>query len=89
MFVAKVIGTVVATRKDENLVGLKLMVLQPLDATQKPCGQTLVAIDSVGAGVGETVLVVRGSPARLVAQNNAAPVDAAIVGIIDYMETED
>jgi len=89
MFVAKVIGTVVATRKDENLTGLKLLVIQPLDSKEQAYGQTLVAIDSVGAGVGEMVLVVRGSPARLVARNDASPVDAAIVGIIDYMETVD
>lgn len=87
MFVAKVVGTVVATRKDENLVGLKLMVIQPLDSQEQPSGQTLVAADSVGAGVGERVLVVKGSPARLVIQNKSAPVDTAIVGIIDEMET--
>lgn len=89
MFVAKVVGTVVATRKDENLVGLKLLVIQPLDKKEQPWGQTLVAVDSVGAGVGETVLVVRGSPARVVLQNANAPVDAVIVGIVDYMETVD
>jgi len=89
MFVAKVVGTVVATRKDESLVGLKLLVVQPLDSKEQPWGQTLVAVDSVGAGVGETVLIVRGSPARIVLQNSNAPVDAAIVGIVDYMETVD
>lgn len=89
MFVAKVVGTVVATRKDENLVGLKLLVVQPLDKKEQPWGQTLVAVDSVGAGVGETVLVVRGSSARAALQNPTAPVDAVIVGIVDYMETVD
>ena len=89
MFIAKVVGTVVATRKDENLVGLKLMVVRPVNGKGQAEGQTLVAVDSVGAGVGETVLVVKGSPARLVLQNKAAPVDAAIVGIVDEMETRD
>jgi len=88
MFVAKVVGTVVATRKDENLVGLKLMVVQPLNSQEQADGQTLVAVDSVGAGVGETVLVVRGSPARAVLQNSKAPVDASIVGIVDEMQKE-
>jgi len=89
LFVAKVIGTIVATRKDENLVGLKLMVTRPIDSQGQSIGQSLVAVDSVGAGVGETVLVVRGSPARTVLQNNRAPVDAVIVGIVDDMETLD
>ena len=88
MILAKVVGTVVATRKDERLVGQKLLVVQALDVTGKPQGSHLVAVDTVDAGAGETVLIVSGSSARLAADLKDSPVDAAIVGIVDAVETD-
>ena len=78
MIIGKVVGSVVSTRKCENLVGKKLMIIEPL----KKEGQ-FVAIDVVGAGIGEIVLVAMGSAARMSTGVENAPVDAAIVGIID------
>lgn len=78
MIIGKVVGSVVSTRKCENLVGKKLMIIEPL----KGEGQ-FVAIDVVGAGIGEIVLVTMGSAARMGTGMENAPVDAAIVGIID------
>ncbi|MBN1772955.1 MAG: EutN/CcmL family microcompartment protein [Deltaproteobacteria bacterium] len=87
MFLAKVVGNVVSTRKAEKLVGVKLLVVEPVDfAKQQPDGKPLVAIDSVGAGEGEVVLVVQGSSARLTDTTKDTPVDATIMGIIDYVE---
>jgi len=86
MFTGRVIGTVVATTKDRRLVGSKLLIVQPLNLKGEAEGYALVAVDSVGAGAGERVLVVTGSPARLAAMNADAPVDAAIVGIVDSVE---
>ena len=86
MILAKIVGTVVATRKDERLVASKLLVARPLDPSGKPDGNYLVAIDTVDAGVGETVLVVSGSSARMAAGLKDCPVDAAIVGIIDTVD---
>lgn len=87
MLIAKVIGTVVATRKHEQLVGSKIQVVQPLaPATEEPVGQPLVAVDAVGAGVSEIVIVVTGSSARNGMENAEAPVDATIVGIIDQLD---
>lgn len=88
MILAKVVGTVVATRKDERLVGQKLLLVQALDATGKPQGNYLVAVDTVDAGAGETVLIVSGSSARLAADLKDLPVDAAIVGIVDAVEID-
>jgi ethanolamine utilization protein EutN len=87
MFVGKIIGTVVATRKSEALIGNKLMVVKPVETFS---GQdfSLIAVDTVGAGIGETVLVVTGSSARLAVAAANAPVDAAIVGIVDSMDTQ-
>ena len=81
MLVGQVVGSVVATRKNENLVGNKFLIVQPLEsmADQK----RIVAIDNVGAGIGEIVLVTQGSAARFVSGVSNAPVDAAIVGIVD------
>jgi microcompartment protein CcmK/EutM len=84
--VAKIIGTVVATRKDPRLVSTKLLVARPLDLRGKTEGGYLVAVDTVDAGVGETVLVVSGSSARMAAGMKDCPVDAAVVGIIDAIE---
>lgn len=88
MIVGKVVGTVVATRKNENLVGNKFLIIQPLIKMQ-PCGQRFVAIDNVGAGVGETVLVAIGSAARVGCNLETSPVDAAIVGIVDTVSEAD
>jgi microcompartment protein CcmK/EutM len=84
MQIAKVIGDVVVTRKDENLVGLKLLIVQPLTPDRKPVGRALVAVDAVGAGVGEEVFFVRGKEASFPFYPVEAPVDAGIVGIIDH-----
>ena len=86
MILAKVIGTVVATRKDPRLVSCKLLVARPVDPKGKGDGNYLVAIDTVDAGVGETVLIVSGSSARMAAGLKDCPVDAAIVGIVDNVE---
>ena len=88
MILAKVVGTVVATRKDERLVSQKLLLAQPLNAKEEPQGGHLVAVDTVHAGVGETVLIVSGSSARMAADLKDSPVDAAIVGIVDTIEID-
>ena len=84
MHLAKVIGNVVVTRKDDNLTGLKLLILQPLTPERAPAGRTLVAVDSVGAGVGEEVFFVRGREASFPFYPVEAPVDAGVVGIVDH-----
>ena len=89
MLLAKIVGTVVATRKDPRLVSSKLLVVRPIDPRGKVDGNYLVAIDTVDAGVGETVLVVSGSSARMAAGLKDCPVDAAIIGIIDEIEIND
>ena len=86
MILARIVGTVVATRKDPRLVSTKLMVVRPMDPHGKSEGQYLIAVDTVDAGVGETVLVVSGSSARMAAGMKDCPVDAAIVGIIDAVD---
>jgi microcompartment protein CcmK/EutM len=86
MLLAKIVGTVVATRKDPRLVSNKLLLVRPVDPHGKIDGGYLVAIDTVDAGVGETVLVVSGSSARMAAGLKDCPVDAAIVGIVDAVE---
>ena len=86
MLLAKIVGTVVATRKDPRLVSNKLMVVRPVDPRGKAEGNYLVAVDTVEAGVGETVLIVSGSSARMASGLKDCPVDAAIVGIIDTVE---
>jgi ethanolamine utilization protein EutN len=88
MQVARVVGDVVATRKDDNLAGLKLLILQPLGADRQPAGRTLVAADAVGAGVGEVVFFVRGREAAFPFLPVEAPVDAGIVGIVDRWDVE-
>jgi ethanolamine utilization protein EutN len=84
MLIARVIGTLVATQKHEKLHGAKLLLVQPLTLEDEPRGPALLAIDSVGAGVGEKVLVViEGRAAGEALGRKAAPVDTAIIGIID------
>ncbi len=88
MLVGKIIGTVTATRKDEALVGAKLLVTQPLDMEGNAKDHPIVAVDTVGAGVGETVLYVSGSVAPFAVRKKDVPVDAAIVGIIDRIDLQ-
>jgi ethanolamine utilization protein EutN len=86
MQLAQVIGEVVATIKDENLVGTKLLIVQPIAASGEPAGRALVALDSVGAGVGEHVFFVRGREAAFPFYPAEPPTDAAIVGIVDHWD---
>ena len=86
MQLARVIGHVVATHKDESLVGIKLLVVQPLTADRQPVGRPLVAVDSVGAGTGEVVFFVRGKEASFPFYPVEPPVDAGIVGIVDHWD---
>lgn len=88
MQLARVIGEVVATVKDANLVGTKLLVLQPLTASGEAVGRTLVALDSVGAGVGEEVFFVRGREAAFPFYPAEPPTDAAIIGIVDEVDAD-
>ena len=89
MILARVVGTVVATRKDERLVSNKLLIARPADPKGKLDANYLVAVDTVDAGVGETVLIVSGSSARMASGMKDCPVDAAIVGIVDAIEVKD
>jgi microcompartment protein CcmK/EutM len=89
MQLARVIGDVVMTRKDENLAGRTLLVLQPIGADGRAVGRTLVAVDAVGAGVGETVFFVRGKEAGFPFHPTEVPVDAGIVGIVDTYDVID
>jgi microcompartment protein CcmK/EutM len=89
LLLAKIVGTVVATRKDPRLVSNKLMVVRAVDPHGKTDGGYLVAVDTVDAGVGETVLIVSGSSARMASGMKDCPVDAAIVGIVDAVEVSD
>jgi microcompartment protein CcmK/EutM len=89
MQIARVVGTVVSTQKNRKLEGAKLLLVQPLDLDDTPRGTELIAIDSVGAGVGEKVLVViEGKAAGDALGKKAAAVDAAIIGIIDVVTTD-
>jgi microcompartment protein CcmK/EutM len=89
MQLAKVIGDIIVTRKDENLASLKLMVLQPIAADGSNIGRTLVAVDAVGAGVGETVFFVRGKEASFPFYPTEVPTDAGIVGIVDHYDIDE
>ena len=88
MQLARVIGDVVVTRKDDNLAAMKLMVLQPIGADGANSGRTLVAVDAVGAGVGEIVFFVRGKEASFPFFPTEVPTDAGIVGIVDHWDVE-
>jgi len=88
MQVARVLGEVVSTVKDSNLTGLTLLVLQPLSGSGEASGKTLVAVDSVGAGVGERVFFVRGREAAFPFYPVEPPTDACVVGIVDQIDTE-
>jgi ethanolamine utilization protein EutN len=94
MFVAKVTGAVVATQKVETMVGRKLLVVEPyrLDPDSrrslKTTGRTFVAVDTVGAGEGEFVLITQGSSARLTPETKNLPIDTVIVGIVDKVHVD-
>ena len=89
MQLAKVIGDVVITRKDPNLIGVTLLVLQPLAPDGSAVGRTLVAVDSMGAGVGEIVFFVRGKEASFPFYPVEVPADAGVVGIVDSYDVID
>lgn len=84
IYMAKVVGNVVATRKEDSLVGFKLMIIQKIDSQKHNIGSEEVAADYVGAGIGEYVLVCSGSAVRV--QKHNVSIDMAIVGIIDTMD---
>lgn len=86
MILGKVIGTVWSTRKDENLVGAKFLIVRHLNLDYTPKENFLVAVDSVGAGVGEIVLVAQGSSARQTTQTKNKPIDAVIMSIVDKLD---
>lgn len=92
MFLARVIGSVVSTKKDETMKGRKLLVLRPMfpdeanPAQLKPGGSAIVAVDALGAGAGDIVLFCQGSSARMAAGMKALPIDAAVVGLVDTVE---
>ena len=86
MLLAQVIGTVVATRKEESLNGLKFLMLRGVDLEGKPSGTTVVAADAVGAGIGEMVLYASGSSARQTVATDKRPVDAVVMAIVDQWE---
>jgi microcompartment protein CcmK/EutM len=86
MLMGKVVGTVVSTRKEEELEGLKLLVLRGMDLEGKASGPVVVAVDAVGAGVGEVVLYCSGSSARQTKVTKDRPVDATVMAIVDQLE---
>lgn len=89
MQIGRIMGTVVATRKDDRLVGTKLMITQPLDLDLSPKGEPLIAVDTVGAGIGELVIYAKGTASRIAANKLDAPIDASVIGIIDEMDIRD
>ena len=95
MFVAKVTGSLIATQKIDSLTGYKLLVVEPyrLETNQRSSltttGRTFVAVDTLGAGVGEYVLITQGSSARLTKETQNMPVDTVIVGIVDQVHIEE
>lgn len=86
MLMGKVMGTVVSTRKEQELEGLKLLVLRGMDLEGKANGPVVVAVDAVGAGVGEVVLYCSGSSARQTKVTKDRPVDATVMAIVDQLE---
>ena len=85
MRIGKIIGTVTATRKDERLTGCKLLMTQPIVDGQ-PKGEPVVAVDTVGAGIGEIVIFATGTASRHAANKLQSPIDAAIIGIVDSID---
>jgi microcompartment protein CcmK/EutM len=88
MMIARVIGTVVSTRKEPTMDGLRLLVCQPVNAEGEKAGPPVVAADAVGAGVGETVLYATGSSARQTVATQNRPVDAVVMAIVDNWEVD-
>ncbi len=86
MILGKVVGTVVCTQKDEGLEGLKLLVVQSVDLEMKPQKSFVVAADAIGAGMGEFVIVVGGSSARMATRVKGRPLDASVIAIVDSVE---
>lgn len=92
MFLARVTGSVISTQKVASMVGQKLLIVEPLRVDEqdggqlKSTGRTFIVVDTVGAGEGETVLIVQGSSARYTPETKTLPVDAAIVGIVDQVQ---
>ena len=88
MQICRTVGTVVATRKEERLRALKLLLVEPVSPAGDSVGRPLVAVDAVGAGVGETVLIAQGSSARMTDVSGDRPVDAVIMAIVDTIDVE-
>ena len=94
MFIAKVTGSVVATQKVDSMVGQKLLVVEPYrvnpeDRSQlKTTGRSFIAVDNLGAGEGEFVLIVQGSSARMTEETKTLPIDCSIIGIVDTVNIE-
>jgi ethanolamine utilization protein EutN len=94
MFVAKVTGSVVSTQKVDTMVGQKLLVVEPFRLEPKSrselvtTGRTFIAVDALGAGVGDMVLITQGSSARFTAETNKLPIDCVIIGIVDSVHIE-
>ena len=88
MIVGKVIGNVWATRKEDGLKGIKLLVIKPIDHYENKSLSEIIAADCVGAGVGDDVIVVTGSSARQAFGGENAPIDAMVVGIVDNIEID-
>ena len=86
MFLAKVVGKIVSTTKDEGLNGKKILIIAPIDMNGVTTGKEIVSIDSVGAGIGDQVLVTEGSVSMYAFGENHIPIDSAIVAIIDTIE---
>nr|WP_300002660.1 EutN/CcmL family microcompartment protein [Tissierella sp.] len=89
MHIGKITGTVVATRKNDDLIGCKLMIVQPLNSKLQPKGEVMVAVDTVGAGIGEVIIYASGTAARIAAKKRDSPIDLAIVGIVDAIDVVD
>jgi microcompartment protein CcmK/EutM len=88
MLLGKVVGTVVATRKEEELIGLRFLLVKACDYDGTPTGGVVVAVDAVGAGIGEVVLYAAGSSARQTKVTKDRPVDATIMAIVDLVEVD-
>jgi ethanolamine utilization protein EutN len=89
MYLAKIEGMIISTQKNENLIGKKLLIVQPINTKYEPDGKKEIAVDSVGAGVGEIVLVATGSSARHAVDNQTSPIDRAIVAIVDNIQVSE
>lgn len=89
MKLGKVVGTLVCTRKEPALEGKKLLVVQPISVTKKPLGQPLIAVDTIGAGAGEIVILARGKEGSFPMLPEVVPTDAGITGIVDHFDVEE